>query len=112
MNDIKAKLIVEVANGPITPEADDILNKKNIFVVPDILANAGGVAVSYLEQVQNAYGYYWKEKDVLGKLEDIMKKAFEDVWKEKMKYNTTMRLGAYALALRRVEQAMKARGRI
>ncbi|HAV11178.1 MAG TPA: glutamate dehydrogenase [Candidatus Moranbacteria bacterium] len=111
VDDIKAKLIVEVANGPITPDADDILNKKNIFVVPDILANAGGVAVSYLEQVQNAYGYYWKEKDVLEKLEEIMKTAFNDVWKEKMKYNTTMRLGAYALAVRRVEQAMKARGR-
>lgn len=108
---IKAKMIVEVANGPITPEADEILAQKNVFVIPDILANAGGVAVSYLEQVQNAYGYYWKENEVLGKLEEIMKKAFDDVWSEKMRYNTTMRMGAYALAVSRVEKAMKARGR-
>jgi glutamate dehydrogenase/leucine dehydrogenase len=108
---IKAKLIVEVANGPITPEADAILAKKNIFVIPDILANAGGVAVSYLEQVQNAYGYYWKEEKILRKLEEIMRTSFNDVWNEKMKHNTTMRMGAYALALERVCEAMKARGR-
>lgn len=108
---IKAKLIVEVANGPTTPEADEILAKKNILVVPDILANAGGVAVSYLEQVQNAYGFYWKEEKVLRKLEEIMHGAFENVWKEKMHYSTTMRLGAYALAVKRVAEAMKDRGR-
>lgn len=112
VNEIKAKLIVEVANGPITPEADKILLKKNIFVIPDILANAGGVVVSYLEQVQNAYGYYWKENDVLAKLEEIMKKSFNDVWKEKIRYNTNMRKGAYVLALQRIEQAMKDRGRV
>lgn len=112
VNDIKAKLIVEVANGPITPEADEILAKKNIFVIPDILANAGGVVGSYFEQIQNAYGNYWKEEKVLRKLRDLMIESFNDVWKEKMKYNTTMRKGAYALALKRVEQAMKDRGRI
>lgn len=112
VKDIKAKMIVEVANGPVTPEADEILAKKNIFVIPDILANAGGVAGSYLEQVQNAYGYYWSEEKVLKKLKDIMTRSFNDVWREKMKYNTTMRKGAYALALGRVEQAMKDRGRI
>jgi glutamate dehydrogenase/leucine dehydrogenase len=108
---IKAKLIVEVANGPITPEADAILIKKKIMVVPDILANAGGVVVSYFEQVQNAYGYYWKEKDILQKLEEIMRNSFKDVWNEKIKYNTSMRMGAYALAVKRVAEAMKARGR-
>ncbi|HEX8974285.1 MAG TPA: Glu/Leu/Phe/Val dehydrogenase [Patescibacteria group bacterium] len=108
---IKAKLIVEVANGPTTPEADAVLAKKNILVVPDILANAGGVAVSYFEQVQNAYGYYWKEEKVLERLEELMQKAFHDVWEEKMKHSTTMRLGAYALAVRRVADAMKDRGR-
>ncbi len=111
VKNIKAKLIVEVANGPTTPEADAILAKKNILVVPDILANAGGVVVSYLEQVQNAYGYYWSEQKVLKKLEDIMTKAFAAVWKEKMKHATTLRMGAYALAVERVAQAMQDRGR-
>lgn len=108
---IKAKLIVEVANGPITPEADAVLAKKNILVVPDILANAGGVAVSYFEQVQNAYGYYWKEDEVLKKLEELMKNSFNKVWEEKMRHSTTMRMGAYALAVKRVAEAMKDRGR-
>lgn len=107
---LKAKMIVEVANGPTTPEADAILAKRNILVVPDILANAGGVAVSYLEQVQNAYGYYWSESEVLGKLEKIMTTSFNHVWEEKMRHSTTMRLGAYALAVRRVAEAMKDRG--
>ena len=108
---IKAKLIVEVANGPTTPEADAVLAKRNILVVPDILANAGGVAVSYLEQVQNAYGYYWSAEKVLRKLEEIMTTSFNHVWEEKMRHSTTMRLGAYALAVRRVAEAMKDRGR-
>lgn len=108
---IKAKLIVEVANGPITPEADVVLAKKNILVVPDVLANAGGVAVSYFEQVQNAYGYYWKENEVLEKLEEKMTDAFNKVWEEKRRLSTTMRMGAYALAIKRVAAAMKDRGR-
>lgn len=108
---IKAKLIVEVANGPITPEADQVLAKKNILVVPDILANAGGVVVSYFEQVQNAHGYYWKEKEVLEKLEEKMKDAFGRVWEEKMRHSTSMRMGAYVLAVKRVAEAMKNRGR-
>lgn len=108
---IKAKMIVEVANGPVTPEADEILNKKNILVVPDVLANAGGVMVSYFEQVQNAYGYYWKEDEVLEKLQEKMSKAFKEVWEEKMRHSTSMRMGAYVLAIRRVAEAMKDRGR-
>jgi glutamate dehydrogenase/leucine dehydrogenase len=110
VNAIKAKLIVELANGPITPEADKILAAKNILVVPDILANAGGVAVSYFEQVQNAYNYYWSEAEVLEKLKIIMTTAFNEVWEQKDKYQTTMRMGAYALAVGRVAEAMKDRG--
>ena len=110
VNAIQAKLIVEVANGPITPEADEILEKKNILVVPDILANAGGVIVSYLEQVQNAYGYYWTEEKILKRLMHIITEAFEEAWKEKEKYRTVLRMGAYALAVKRVAEAMKDRG--
>jgi len=111
VDDIKAKLIVELANGPITPEADEILNKKNILVIPDILANAGGVAVSYLEQVQNAYAFYWSEEKVLVKLKELIDKAFNETWEQKEKYSTSMRMGAYALGVSRVAQAMKDRGR-
>ncbi len=107
---IKAKMIVELANGPITPEADKILFEKNILVVPDILANAGGVTVSYFEQVQNAYNYYWEEKEILDKLKKIMVKSFDEIWQKKKKYNTTLRMGAYVLAIERVSGAMKARG--
>ncbi|PLX21668.1 glutamate dehydrogenase [Candidatus Parcubacteria bacterium] len=108
---IKAKLIVELANGPITNHADKILNKKGVLIVPDILANAGGVAVSYLEQVQNAYALYWTEEEVLGRLKEIMETAFEEVWQEKENYQTSMRMGAYALGVKRVAQAMRDRGK-
>ncbi|MBI2037697.1 MAG: Glu/Leu/Phe/Val dehydrogenase [Candidatus Magasanikbacteria bacterium] len=107
---IKAQLIIELANGPITHEADEILDKAGKVVVPDILANAGGVVVSYFEQVQNAYNYYWEEKDVLEKLAKIMTQSFDEVWRKKEKYNTNMRTGAYALAVERIGQAMKDRG--
>lgn len=108
---VKAKLIIELANGPTTPEAEKILNKKGVLIVPDILANAGGVTVSYLEQVQNAYGYYWEEAEVLEKLAKSMHSAFDAAWLEKEKYRTTFRLGAYALAVERVARAMADRGR-
>ncbi|NTW22436.1 Glu/Leu/Phe/Val dehydrogenase [Candidatus Falkowbacteria bacterium] len=108
---VKAKLIIEMANGPTSPEAEKILNEKGVVIVPDILANAGGVTVSYLEQVQNAYGYYWEESEVLEKLSKMMHEAFESVWAEKEKYGTTFRLGAYALAVERVAQAMADRGK-
>ncbi len=110
VNSIRAKMIVEVANGPITPEADEILEKKNILVVPDILANAGGVIVSYLEQVQNAYGYYWTEEKILKRLMYIITEAFTEAWQEKEKYRTVLRMGAYVLAAKRVAEAMKDRG--
>ncbi|MFA7208682.1 MAG: Glu/Leu/Phe/Val dehydrogenase [Parcubacteria group bacterium] len=108
--EIKAKLIVELANGPITPEADEILVDMGVLVVPDILANAGGVTVSYFEQVQNAYGYYWSEEDVLQKLEKTMRIAFDEIWAKKEEYKTDMRIAAYILAVERIAQAMKDRG--
>ncbi|MFA5995970.1 MAG: Glu/Leu/Phe/Val dehydrogenase [Patescibacteria group bacterium] len=107
---INAKAVVELANGPTTPEADEILIKRNIVVVPDILSNAGGVTVSYFEQVQNAYNYYWTEKEVLAKLEPIMIDSFNAVWAAKVKYNCDMRTAAYIHSARRIEQAMLAKG--
>lgn len=106
---VKAKMIVELANGPVTPEADEILHKNGILFVPDILSNAGGVTVSYFEQVQNAMNYYWTEQEVLEKLEKIMVKAFHEVWETKEKYNIDMRTAAFVMAVERVAQAMKAR---
>ena len=107
---IKAKLIVELANGPITPEAEKILERKKIVVVPDILANAGGVVVSYFEQVQNSSGYYWSKKEIMEKLEKIMCKSFDNVWKNKEEYNTDLRTAAYIVAISRIVEAMKDRG--
>ena len=110
VRDVKARLIVEMANGPITPEADKILAEKNIIVVPDILANAGGVAVSYLEQVQNAANYYWSEIEVLQKLEVMMAEALTAVWELSNDKKITLRQAALLLAVRRVAEAMKSRG--
>ncbi len=107
---IKAKMIVELANGPTTPEADEILFKNNIVVVPDILANAGGVTVSYFEQVQNASNYYWTDEEVMEKLKKIMIAGFEGVWSTKEKYTIDLRTAAFVTALERVSAAMKARG--
>ena len=109
---IKAQLVVELANGPITADGDDILSRSGIIVVPDILANAGGVVVSYFEQVQNAYNYYWEETEILEKLKKIMTDSFVQVWEKKETYKTDMRGGAYALALGRIAQAMKDRGMV
>lgn len=108
---VSAHLVLELANGPVAQAADQMLSEHGIVVVPDILANAGGVAVSYFEQVQNSYGYYWEEADVLRKLEKIMVESFEAVWEKKEKYASDMRTGAYILAVERIGQAMKDRGR-
>lgn len=107
---IKAKVILELANGPTTPEADEILKKNGVMVVPDILANAGGVTMSYFEQVQNAYNYYWEEKETLEKLEKIMVNAFENVWKTMKEHEVDMRTAAYIIAIKRVTDAMRLRG--
>ncbi len=110
--DVKAKLIAEGANGPTTPEAHEILVERGVVIIPDILANAGGVSVSYLEWVQNRMGYYWTEEEVDKKLETIMTNAFRDVYETSKKYETDLRTAAYVLALSRVYDAMKALGRI
>lgn len=109
-HNIKAKLIVEGANGPTTAEADHVLNEKGIIVVPDILANGGGVTVSYFEWVQNNQGYYWPEDEVNAKHDASMNAAFDSVWNNGQQYKTTMRIGAYITALKKVEYGIKARG--
>jgi len=109
---IKAKVILELANGPLTPEADDILAKKKTAVLPDVLANAGGVTVSYFEWVQNLYSYYWEEPEILEKLERIMVKSARDIFDSAKKYKTTMRTGAYILAISRILAAEKLRGNL
>ena len=109
-NNVKAKMIVEGANGPTTAGADTILREKGIVVIPDILANGGGVTVSYFEWVQNRYGYYWPEEEVNRKADDSMKLAFENVWFEAKKRKISMRLGAYIVALQKLSKAIKFRG--
>lgn len=109
-NKIKAKLIVEGANGPTTARADEILNKKGILVVPDVLANGGGVTVSYFEWVQNRTGYYYREEEINKRADNWMRKAFDNVWEASQKYKVSLRIAAYIVALQKVEKAIKARG--
>lgn len=107
---VKAKIIVEGANGPTTTEADKILGENGKVVVPDILANAGGVVVSYFEWVQNIQSLMWDEEEVNKTLEKIMVKAFDNVWAMKTEKNTTIRMAAYMVAIDRILRAKKIRG--
>jgi glutamate dehydrogenase (NAD(P)+) len=107
---IRARIVVEAANGPITPEANNILHQRGIFVVPDILANSGGVTVSYFEWVQDRYGYFWEESEVNARLERKMYEAFHEVLQRSMKYNVDMRTGAYIVAIDRVGTVTSVRG--
>jgi glutamate dehydrogenase (NAD(P)+) len=107
---IKAKIVVEGANGPTTPDADDILNDKGVMVVPDILANGGGVVVSYFEWVQDLQAFFWSENEVNKKLETIMQRTFDRVWAAADQYKTSLRMAAYSVGVGRVAEATVTRG--
>ncbi|HEY55723.1 MAG TPA: Glu/Leu/Phe/Val dehydrogenase [Dehalococcoidia bacterium] len=107
---IKAKIVAELANGPTTPEADEILYRNGVFSIPDFLCNAGGVTVSYFEWVQGLNRYYWDEEEVHQRLGKIMTKAFQAVLAESLKRKINMRLAAYIVAVARVAEAMRLRG--
>ena len=107
---VRAKIVVEGANGPTTPEADAILRQNGVLVVPDILANCGGVVVSYFEWVQNLQGYYWEFDEVQEKETVVLRRAFCDIWNLAQEYDVDLRTASYMMSIRRVEKAMKLRG--
>ena len=107
---VKAKVVAEGANGPTTPEADEILFKKGIVVVPDILANSGGVVVSYFEWVQNLQGYYWGFEEVQEKETNVLKNSFNDIWNLAKEYNVDVRTASYMTSIKKIAHAMKLRG--
>jgi len=110
VGNVKAKIIAELANGPTTPGSDRVLADRGVFLVPDILANAGGVTVSYYEWVQDQYSFFWSEKQINDTLEQTMHTAFTSVHETAKRYDTDMRTGAYILAVDRVAEATKVRG--
>jgi glutamate dehydrogenase (NAD(P)+) len=107
---IRAKILIEGANGPTTAVADEILAEKRVFVVPDILANSGGVTASYFEWVQDRQGYFWKEAQVIEQLESILRESFDDVVRYSEAHNVNNRIAAYMLAIDRVAFTIKQRG--
>ena len=107
---VLARIITEAANGPTTPEADEILFKKNVVVIPDILANAGGVTVSYFEWVQDIQSFFWNVEEITQKLEVIMNRSFAAVADKADQYSCDMRLAANMLAISRVAEATQVRG--
>jgi glutamate dehydrogenase (NAD(P)+) len=109
-NEVKASIICEGGNGPVTPAADAILEDKGVLILPDVLANAGGVVVSYFEWVQGLQEYFWKETEVNAKLNDIMSRAFEETWETAEQRHMPMRVAAYGLAVQRVAEATITRG--
>lgn len=111
VSEVKADIILELANNPITPEADEILFKRGVTVIPDVLANAGGVTVSYFEWVQNRTQLYWTEEDVKGKLKEKITLAYKDVLALALTEGISQRKAAYRLAIARIHEAMKLRGR-
>ena len=107
---IKCKIILEGANGPTTPEADEVLKRKGIVVVPDILANGGGVCVSYFEYIQDIHSYFWKIDRINQELKNILVSAFEEVYSLSLKRNISLRIAAYIISISRLEKAIKLRG--
>jgi glutamate dehydrogenase (NAD(P)+) len=107
---VKASIICEGANGPVTPTADAILQDRDVLVLPDVLANAGGVVVSYFEWVQGLQEYFWREDEVNAKLHDIVARAFEETWQTQESVGTSMRMAAYGIAVQRVAEATTTRG--
>jgi glutamate dehydrogenase (NAD(P)+) len=107
---VRCKILAEGANGPTTPEADAILDRKGVFVIPDILCNAGGVTVSYFEWVQNRIGYFWNEEEVNRRLEEKMVAAFNDVLEVSLRHKVSLRIAAYMLAITRVQEVVQLRG--
>jgi glutamate dehydrogenase (NAD(P)+) len=107
---IQARLVLEAANGPVTPDADSLLEQRGVTVVPDVLANAGGVTVSYFEWVQDLQSFFWDEDEINARLEKVMHRAFTEVWDMSQQHGVSLRQGAYFLAIERVAEATTDRG--